>query len=174
MPGLGLRHGHPSSLSWGHTYSAVKGYGGSEPGVDGRHVLGALEAPGHVGLVGHDHEHEAPGPEAGAGLGHPRHHDQLVGRAGRKGPAVAHERLVAHAVTVEEDGRAGGAGGVRTGARRHVKRPDLASPSMDRSDASSAWRVSMALAHPRARMRSVLIRTTGTSPFHPRSPPLKR
>ena|SRR5215471_13042367 len=59
-------------------------------------------------------------------------------------------------------------------ARCDQIRPARMSSSIERIEASSAWRLECRQRQPMARMRWVASRTTGTSPFHPRSPPLYR
>src|ERR1019366_7587650 len=129
--------------------------------------LGArLRAAGDVRLIGHHDEDEAGPPQAGTGLGDTWEHPELLQRSGRRWHSAPDEGLIEHPVPIEEDGRA------PTCRDQASNRPSRASASMDSIDARRACRPVRSFFQPSARMRSVLIRTTGTSPFQPRAPPV--
>ena len=86
-------------------------------------------------------------------------------RRGGTGVPSVDERPVEDAVAVEEDGRVGGSRRPAAPAAR------LVGHRASSSRAAPAARCAGS-AQPRARILSVLIRTTGTSPFQPRSPPV--
>ena len=80
--------------------------------------------------------------------------------------ALADYGPVEHPITIEEHRRP-----ARRLGTRHVSFPALTSFAIDSKEACIACRVDMEFVQPRARMRSVLNLTTGTSPFQPRSVP---
>src|SRR5260370_18535069 len=129
-------------------------------------LAAGLPAPRDVRLIGHHDEDEAGPPQVSAGFSDTWQHPELRERSGWPRHAVPDERLVEHSVPIEE---AGWAPACRDQASN---RPSRASTSMDSIDVRRACRPVRSFFQPSARMRSVLMRTTGTSPFQPRSPPV--
>ena len=136
--------------------------------IDLLHSLGGLGPAGDVRLIGNDDQNQAGVVEPPAGALDSWQQLKLLGGCRRVRLSVHDSWAVQNAVTIKEDGRPAGGGVVR---RAH-SRPERASGTIASIESRSASREPIEFCQPRARMREVSNRTTGTSPFHPRSPPL--
>ena len=162
IPGFGLRHAQPSASSCGQTTTSSRPSSSLQPRVDGVATSsGSLRAAGDVRLVG-----DADQPEPGRGqLAHAAAHAgqqlDLVGRS-RAGAGGRRRRRRALRTPSRSRNTAG------TLMRAAQPRPEVLEHRLHRR----AQRLARAGARRPARApgsASVSRRTTGTSPFQPRS-----
>ena len=166
MPGRGLRHGQPSSSSCGHTTMSSSGSASAQQRVHGRRARPGRGCPGRC-RAGWSRRRARGRPRRTPCR--PRRHPggaaKSSGVARRQRHAVARRTAsFEHPVAVEEDGRPPGHDVEAPGAcvvdhRRHRVAQRLGPGALR-------------CVQPSERILSVLIRTTGTSPFQPRSPPV--
>src|SRR5208337_4661668 len=124
-------------------------------------LFGRDQATRDVRLICDQDQREPSLAQSAAGFANARQQSKIGEGRGRVWFALAQDGAIHDAVAIQKHGTA-----------HYYILPRRASATNALSDTHRAWRVLRLHVQPRERMRSVFKRTTGTSPFQPRSPPV--
>ncbi len=161
-PGCGLRQEQRAASSCGQTPTPSRRRKLLQAPVHFGNLLGRNQPARDVRLIGDQDQRETGFAQFVAGFANARQETQVRRRWRADRACLGGER---------RDSRRHRDPGTRRGAYIRAS-PAESRRAWNSEPAQSAWRVSRLHVQPRPRMRSVFKRTTGTSPFQPRSPPV--